>query len=76
MKNLWIVTREINQYDQDGEYFVSAFIKRPEFNDLVKLLPNEDKELINRLLNGGGRDGVEDEWYSLRKVVIGEVFGS
>ena len=34
---MWIVTRAINDYNQDGDYFVAAFINKPTFQDLKKL---------------------------------------
>lgn len=30
---IWVVTRAINAYDQEGDYFVCAFNRKPTFKD-------------------------------------------
>lgn len=70
---MWIVTREINEYEQDGAYFVSAFKNKPEFKDLKKLLPRKTDAVIGRLLTrGGGRHLNEHEWFYLQEVRDGQ----
>ena len=64
MSKVWVVTREINEYNQDGEYFVAAFKSKPTFQQLKKLL-NGDDVTIDKLTRGGGRQGTEYEWYNL-----------
>lgn len=71
---MWIVTREINQYDQDGEYFVAAYYKKPGFQQLRKLLEDESDVTIGKLASGGGRQNKEDEWFWLREVREGEYY--
>lgn len=68
--SVWVVTREINEYNQDGEYFVAVFKKKPSFAELKELLPNEDDVTIGKLTRGGGRHEWEDEWYNLIEVVV------
>jgi hypothetical protein len=75
----WVLTREINEYDQDGEYFVAVFRSKPSILDIVKTLgwngvktigdinPVE-KNFIEHILAGGGRRANEHEWYHLRQV--------
>lgn len=68
---MYIITREINQYDQDGEYFVAAFINKPTKDWIINNMP----QYINaeHLLNGGGREEYESEWYYLREFMDGEI---
>ena len=68
---MWIVTREINEYDQDGEYFVVAFDTKPTFRDLKKILGFDDVT-VGKLTRGGGRQRSEDEWYNLYDIPSGQ----
>lgn len=75
MKNtIFVVTRAINQYDQDGDYFVAAFLEKPSFQDLKKLLPKENDTTIGKLLRGGGRQKYENEWFFLTEIKSGELY--
>jgi hypothetical protein len=69
---LHIVTREENEHNQYGEYFVAVFTNKPTRDQLCQLLLPEDT--ISHLLNGGGRIGVENTWYNLRVVKEGELY--
>jgi hypothetical protein len=62
---LWIVTREENQYDQYGEYFVAAFTYRPSDSDL---------RFIAAWPATGRSINMEDTWFNLREVEEGELF--
>ena len=73
---MWIVTRRINQYDQDGDYFVCAFDSKPTFQDLKNALPNESDVTIGKLTRGGGRQYVEFEWFYLTELKSGEVYAN
>lgn len=64
---VWVLTREINEYDQYGEYFVACFSEKPSKQLLLKAEVPES-HLDHLLNNGGGRIGIEDEWYFLREV--------
>lgn len=67
-KTVWVLTREINQYDQDGEYFVDVFAEKPtrdQIQGLCDIVNNED--YISHVMNGGGRKEREDEWWNLRE---------
>lgn len=73
-QTIWVVTREINQYDQDGEYFESAFITKPTPE---QLMPVTSANLVYcKWLadTGGGRRDCESEWYHLREIVPGQPF--
>ncbi len=73
---IWIVTGEVNAYEQAGEYFVGAFNKQPGFAELRKLIDNSGDRVsdatIGKLTRGGGREGIEDIWYNLHEVKNGE----
>jgi len=59
---LFIITREENQYDQFGEYFVAAFTVMPTIEQLNKLG-------IDSIC---GRLEDEETWYNLRVIEEGE----
>ena len=77
---VWILTREINEYNQDGKYFVAAFNGKPTIQRLAEVFGYCGKEntralnvmsaiaFLEHVLQGGGRQGTEDEWYHLEKV--------
>ena len=64
---IWVLTREINEYDQDGEYFVNAWIGKPTAEQLRVHIPYEN-EVQKALEEGGGRVDSRDTWYHLRKI--------
>ncbi len=64
---VWVLTREINQYDQDGAYFVEIFKDFPTKEKLLKVGVYEDN--ADRLLHGeNGRRNGEDEWWYLEEM--------
>ena len=73
--DIWVLTREINQYDQDGEYFVAVFAGKPDEPQLASALgcatPLSDagRHLVEHILKGGGRQSTEDQWYFLREAL-------
>lgn len=85
---MWIITREINQYDQDGEYFFAAFNDKPDseqlcqlfykrsLKDLIENYKDKDNAIkfIVHILNGGGRQRKENEWFFLNEVKEGEEY--
>lgn len=61
---VWILTMEVNAYDQCGEYFVAVYKDKPTHQQL-----SEQDVPTNRLrhvLDGGGRKDDEDTWYNLK----------
>lgn len=62
---VWILTKEYNQYDQYGEYYIAAFANKPTPEQLIKLGINE--YLTPHVLNGGGRKKYDEEWYNLEE---------
>lgn len=69
---MWVITRAINQYDQYGDYFETAYENKPTLDDLLKFFG--DEELAKHVLNGGGRRGFEDSWYFLTEIKSGEQY--
>lgn len=69
--NVWVLTREINQYDQDGEYFECVFSSYPNEQQLMKAGVSQDN--AEYLANGGnGRIKTQDEWWNLTEVPVYE----
>ncbi len=62
---VWILTNEVNEYDQQGEYFVEVFANKPTQAQLEAL--GLDPEEALHVLNVGGRRGDEYSWYHLRE---------
>ena len=76
-KKIWILTKEVNAYDQYGAYFEAAFEEKPDVKTLAKFFYKESKgsteyhdpmgalNFLLHIVDGGGRIGTEDEWYNL-----------
>lgn len=64
---VWVLTREINEYDQDGAYFVAVFKEKPSREQLAAATDTTpDGETVSNLLqNGGGRIEHEYAWFYL-----------
>ena len=62
---MWVLTREINQYDQDGENYVQAYFEKPNEQELLEFVPKSE---VKWVLGGGGRRELEQEWFFLRRV--------
>jgi hypothetical protein len=76
-RTVWILTYEVNDYNQEGEYFLAAFDKKPDHQKLAEALrgasgvPNDIMSalaLLEHILKGGGRRGDENHWYGLEEV--------
>lgn len=63
---VWLLTKEYNDYDQHGEYFVAVFADKPTKEQLVGFDVSE--ELIEHVLAGGGRVDSEYEWFNLKQI--------
>lgn len=68
-KDIWVIVRECNDYNQYGAYFVTAFTRKPNKEELDKL--GYDGE---HLLKGGGRVEYEFDWYYLVQIKEGELY--
>lgn len=74
MKSVWVLTREINEYNQDGEYFVAVYKNKPSPEVLGEEIGYEptSQYVVNLLENGGGRLSDEDDvWWWLKEVGLG-----
>jgi len=72
---MWVLTREHNEYDQYGEYFIAVFINKPNKEQLQKLFSKGKLKVdIDYILNGGGRtEKMENIWYNLVEMGEGEL---
>ncbi len=61
---VWVLTREINDYNQDGAYFCAVWATKPTADDLRAVGADD----CLHVLAGGGRKGVENTWYSLTEL--------
>lgn len=72
------MTRSINEYDQDGEYFEAVFANKPSLKTLADHFKYNDRGIsvnvfeaisfLEHVLAGGGRRDTEYEWYDLQEV--------
>lgn len=70
---MWVLTRAINEYDQDGDYFESAWIKKPNIEQLIWFGFEKDYAL-HLLNNDGGRIEYEHTWWFLTELKEGEQY--
>lgn len=68
MSIVYVLTREINDYDQDGEYFVAVFSDIPKAAKLISLGVPQNK--LRHVMNGGGRLEYDQEWFWLREQTL------
>ena len=67
---IWVLTRAINDYNQDGDYYVTAWPSKPTHQQLNGAgVPYKN---MNHVEAGGGPAGIEEEWYYLAQEDIGE----
>lgn len=82
-KGVWVLTRKINAYEQDGEYFVAVWGKKPTLEQLARhfgylrdaqtVIDYQALAFLIHVEKGGGRQAIEYEWFNLRHVPFGEV---
>ena len=68
MMTIWLLTTEYNDYDQHGEYFVSAWGHRPTFVELG--VAGVDGANIRHVQAGGGRKDDEFQWWYLKEMAV------
>lgn len=76
-KKIWVLTRFINEYYQEGGYFVAAFAAKPTHEQLAQqmsLMTRASQSTLfkvlaklEHVLNGGSRQNNEHEWYELKQ---------
>ncbi len=75
---VWVLTRSINDYNQDGDYFEAVFAKQPSVKQLADFFYGKDGghgsmdvmaavSFLEHVRSGGGRRGTEDTWYDLEE---------
>ena len=80
-KTVWVLTRAINDYNQDGNYFVAVFESKPDLKRLAETMSATGHGIggidlysaiarLEHIRTGGGRQGVEDQWFSLDEVEL------
>lgn len=66
---VWVLTYEVNEYDQCGEYYIATFLNKPSSGQLHDLLEIDfeayGEEYITHILSGGGRVKWEHTWFHL-----------
>lgn len=75
-KKVFVLTREHNDYNQYGSYFVAVYETQPSIEALAEALkhkvnPHSIMEAVTLLAHvraGGGRQGDENEWFNLEQV--------
>ena len=70
---IWILTREENDYDQSGEYFECAWLRKPTHIQILQTLGPLTAPTLQHIVNGGGRENIENTWYHLHRLVEGEM---
>jgi hypothetical protein len=73
MKKIFVLTRAINQYDQEGDYLVAVFKKLPTEQELINLI-GCSKEYACHILTTGGRKDKEYEWFYLTLLAFGSKY--
>ncbi len=63
---VWVLTRELNQYDQDGAYFCAVWATKPTAADLRA--HGIGPAWSEHVLASGGRIEKENEWFNLQEV--------
>jgi len=79
-EKVWVLTRSINDYNQEGEYFVAVFAQRPTVKTLADYFTKNGGgqfadvmaavSFLEHVIAGGGRRGTEHEWYDLEETVL------
>lgn len=69
----WVITKLVNDYNQYGQYFISAYTEKPTAEQIKKTLKCSD-ELAVDIEKGGGRASFEDIWFELHEIKSGELF--
>ena len=68
-----ILVREVNEYDQEGQYFVAWFHVMPSIEDLHNAIKRDSNDVLpdstlHHILAGGGRLNTERTWWYLKSI--------
>ena len=63
----WVLTREHNDYDQYGEYYVMCWDHKPTVIEIIDIMETEEcgYSVAHILAGGGRRNDTVDIWYNL-----------
>lgn len=65
---VWILTMELNRYEQYGEYFIKAYKNKPTREQLLVAEDSINENNVDWILAGGGRENIEDIWFKLNEI--------
>ena len=69
--SVWVLTYEVNDYNQHGYYFEAVFKEKPTLEQLMEWM---EEDYAQSCLDCGGRrlrpTGGSDVWYQLREYSI------
>ena len=75
-RSLWVLTTSYNMYDQQGEYFVAAWLSKPSAEQIHAVADGARsrmrEDVVEHILAGGGRRGGEYQWHTLHHVKQGQ----
>jgi hypothetical protein len=71
---VWVLTKEVNAYDQYGEYFVAVFGCKPTHQQLSAF--GVPTKRLRHVLNGGGWFDIDDECFHLKPHEVNNATGS
>jgi len=69
-RTVWLLTRAINAYDQEGDYFVAVFSAKP--SAVALQAHGVSASAVEHVLRGGGREKFEEEWFRLEEILPGD----
>lgn len=82
-QSVWVLTTEYNDYDQHGEYFEAVFATKPTVKELASYFKENGGvpvygdamaalDFLLHLIDGGGRQDTEHQWYNLTEHHFGK----
>lgn len=79
---MYVLTRTINEYNQEGDYLETVFETAPKLSELASYFYSKsidecsDDEImfLTHIKRGGGRIKTENEWYYLIELKNGEKY--
>lgn len=68
MRSVWVLTREDNEYNQNGTYFETVFFEKPYAEQIADFLGISEENACH-IISVGGRMKNEDSWWYLTEHV-------
>lgn len=69
---VWVLTSQVNDYDQYGEYFEACFKEKPTPTQLATITGESVQYWKDN--PEGGRIGVAHGWYNMHEIAYGHKF--